>query len=86
MLSGCTTASDHHYSFTDQISNAVDIQVEAARKMGARVVLTRGSMFTKCCIYIHVEGNDRIDEVKSLSHCLLDRCPQQLSKLSLNLH
>ncbi|MGI9270709.1 MAG: 8-oxoguanine deaminase [Woeseiaceae bacterium] len=44
MLSGCSTASDHHYLFTDQISTAIDIQVEAAKKMGARVVLTRGSM------------------------------------------
>jgi len=44
MLSGCSTASDHHYLFTDQIPNAIDIQVEAVRKMGARVVLTRGSM------------------------------------------
>lgn len=44
MLSGCTTASDHHYLFTDQISNAIDVQVETVRRMGARVVLTRGSM------------------------------------------
>jgi 8-oxoguanine deaminase len=44
MLSGCSTASDHHYLFTDQIPNAIDIQVEAVQKMGARVVLTRGSM------------------------------------------
>jgi 8-oxoguanine deaminase len=44
MLSGCSTASDHHYLFTDQIPNAIDIQVEAVRKMGTRVVLTRGSM------------------------------------------
>lgn len=44
MLSGCSTASDHHYLFTDQIPDAIDIQVEAAKKMGARVVLTRGSM------------------------------------------
>lgn len=44
MLSGCTTASDHHYLFTGQIQNAIDIQVEVVRKSGARVVLTRGSM------------------------------------------
>ncbi len=44
MLSGCSTASDHHYLFTDQIPDAIDIQVEAVRKMGARAVLTRGSM------------------------------------------
>ena len=44
MLSGCTTAADHHYLFTDRIPDAVDIQVESVRKMGARVILTRGSM------------------------------------------
>lgn len=44
MLSGCTTASDHHYLFTDRIRHAIDIQVETVRKLGARVVLTRGSM------------------------------------------
>ena len=44
MLSGCTTASDHHYLFTSELTSAVDIQVEVARRFGARVVLTRGSM------------------------------------------
>ena len=44
LLSGCATASDHHYLFTDKIPNAIDIQVETARKMGVRIVLTRGSM------------------------------------------
>lgn len=44
MLSGCTTASDHHYVFTDGLENAIDIQIEAARKLGMRVHLTRGSM------------------------------------------
>ena len=44
MLSGCTTASDHHYLFTDQIATAIDIQVSVAKRLGARVMLTRGSM------------------------------------------
>lgn len=44
LLSGCTTASDHHYLFTDAISDAIDIQAETATKMGVRVQLTRGSM------------------------------------------
>ena len=44
MLSGCTTASDHHYLFNPEISRAIDIQAEVAQKMGCRVVLTRGSM------------------------------------------
>jgi len=44
LLSGCTTASDHHYLFPSQLENAIDIQVEQANKIGMRVVLTRGSM------------------------------------------
>ncbi|ABC27985.1 Cytosine deaminase and related metal-dependent Hydrolase [Hahella chejuensis KCTC 2396] len=44
LLSGCTTAADHHYLFPMQIDNAIDIQAEAVRKMGIRALLTRGSM------------------------------------------
>lgn len=44
LLSGCTTAADHHYVFPRNITEAVDIQVEAARMVGMRVALTRGSM------------------------------------------
>lgn len=44
LLSGCTTASDHHYVFSKNLENAIDIQVEVARELGMRVVLTRGSM------------------------------------------
>ena len=44
MLSGCTLAADHHYLFPAGLENAIDIQVDAARKLGIRVTLTRGSM------------------------------------------
>ena len=44
MLSGCTTASDHHYLFSPALTRAIDVQAEAAAEMGVRVVLTRGSM------------------------------------------
>ena len=44
MLSGCSTSSDHHYLFTDRIATAIDVQVAVARRLGMRVVLTRGSM------------------------------------------
>lgn len=44
LLSGCTTAADHHYLFPDGLENAIDIQVEATRKLGMRAMLTRGSM------------------------------------------
>jgi 8-oxoguanine deaminase len=44
LLSGCTTAADHHYLFPKQLEHAIDLQVEQAKKMGMRVMLTRGSM------------------------------------------
>jgi 8-oxoguanine deaminase len=44
MLSGCTTAADHHYLFPAGLEHAVDIEVEAARALGLRMTVTRGSM------------------------------------------
>lgn len=44
LLSGCTTTTDHHYLFPKGLDEAVDIEVEAARRLGLRVLLTRGSM------------------------------------------
>jgi 8-oxoguanine deaminase len=44
MLSGCTTAADHHYLFPQGLENAVDIEVEEARALGLRMTVTRGSM------------------------------------------
>lgn len=44
LLSGCTTSADHHYVIPGGLEEAVDIQAGAARDMGVRVTLTRGSM------------------------------------------
>lgn len=44
MLSGCTTASDHHYLFPGGLDSAIDIQIGQAATLGIRVALTRGSM------------------------------------------
>ncbi|MBE7637037.1 8-oxoguanine deaminase [Sneathiella sp. P13V-1] len=44
LLSGCTTAADHHYLFPAQLQDAIDHQVEAAKELSIRTVLTRGSM------------------------------------------
>lgn len=44
LLSGCTTAADHHYLFPPGLDEAIDIQCEVARRLGVRVTLTRGSM------------------------------------------
>ncbi len=43
LLSGCTFAADHHYLFPQQLTDAIDIQVNAAQQLGMRVMLTRGS-------------------------------------------
>ena len=44
LLSGCTTAADHHYLFSNNITDAMDIQAQAAQQMGMRMTITRGSM------------------------------------------
>ncbi len=43
-LSGCTTAADHHYVFSEDLTGAIDVQAEVANRLGMRVMLTRGSM------------------------------------------
>ncbi|MFF2246989.1 8-oxoguanine deaminase [Arthrobacter sp. NPDC058130] len=44
LLSGCTTAADHHYLFPAGLEDAVDVEVRAVRQLGMRATLTRGSM------------------------------------------
>jgi 8-oxoguanine deaminase len=44
LLSGCTTAADHHYLFPKGLETAIDVQVEEARALGIRMTVTRGSM------------------------------------------
>lgn len=44
LLSGCTTAADHHYLFPAGLDQAIDIQFGVAAELGIRVTLTRGSM------------------------------------------
>lgn len=47
LLSGCTTASDHHYLYPAGLEGSVDTQVEEARAVGIRAFITRGSMSDK---------------------------------------
>ncbi len=44
LLSGCTTAADHHYLFPAGLETAIDIEVEEAMALGIRMTVTRGSM------------------------------------------
>ncbi|MFD4958202.1 8-oxoguanine deaminase [Microbacterium sp. NPDC058389] len=44
LLSGCTTAADHHYLFPSGLEEGIDVQVDVVRRLGMRATLTRGSM------------------------------------------
>jgi len=44
MLSGCTTTADHHYLFPRGQTQLIDVEIEAARRIGIRFHPTRGSM------------------------------------------
>jgi 8-oxoguanine deaminase len=44
LMSGCTTAMDHHYLFARGLEDAIDIEVDEARALGIRAVLARGSL------------------------------------------
>jgi 8-oxoguanine deaminase len=46
MLSGCTTAADHHYVFPRGSSELIDAQFAAADRLGLRFHASRGSMDT----------------------------------------
>ncbi len=44
MLSGCTTAADHHYVFPERAKGGLEAEVAAAGEIGIRLHATRGSM------------------------------------------
>lgn len=44
LMSGCTTAADHHYLFPGGLDEAIDIEVDEAKTLGMRMTVTRGSM------------------------------------------
>ena len=44
LLSGCTTATDHHNLFPPGLENAIDMEVEEARALRLRMTVTRGAM------------------------------------------
>jgi 8-oxoguanine deaminase len=44
LMSGCTTASDHLYAFTQDMPDAVDIEVEEASRLGIRLAIARGAI------------------------------------------
>lgn len=44
LMSGVTTTSDHHYLFPAGLDDAIDIEVDEARRLGMRMTVTRGAM------------------------------------------
>ncbi len=44
LMSGSTTAADHHNLYPPGLEDAVDIEVEEAKALGMRMTVTRGSM------------------------------------------
>jgi cytosine/adenosine deaminase-related metal-dependent hydrolase len=44
LLSGCTTASDHHYVFPRGAGDLLEVEIEVARELGIRFHPCRGSM------------------------------------------
>ncbi len=44
LLSGCTTTTDHHYVFPRGHERLIDVEIEAARRIGIRFHPARGSM------------------------------------------
>jgi 8-oxoguanine deaminase len=44
LLSGCTTASDHHFLFPRGMEDAIDIEAEEATALGMRMTFARGTV------------------------------------------
>ena len=44
LMSGCTTASHHLYAFGPDMSDAVDIEVDEASRLGMRIAVARGAI------------------------------------------
>ena len=44
LMSGCTTAADHHYLYPKGLEDAVDIEVDETLGLGMRMTVSRGSM------------------------------------------
>ena len=77
MLSGCTTAADHHNLFPPGLENAIDIEVEEATKLGLRMTVTRGSMGIS-----EKDGGLQPDSIVQDSETILEDSERVLQALS----
>lgn len=67
MLSGCTTAQDHSYVYVNDMS--FETQIEAAKEMGVRFHLSRGSITIGKSQGSIAEDDVLEDEEDVLAHC-----------------
>jgi 8-oxoguanine deaminase len=74
MMSGCTTASDHHFEFPADMADAIDIEAEEAAAFGMRIALTRGA--------INLGGEDGLADKRLMQDydTILADCERVLSK------
>jgi 8-oxoguanine deaminase len=75
LMSGVTTTSDHHYVFPGGLDDAMDIQVEEARRVGVRMTVTRGSMNLS-----QKDGGLPLDSVVQDQDTILADCERVIGK------
>ncbi len=75
LLSGCTTTTDHHYVFPKGHPGLLDVEIEAARRIGMRFHPTRGSMSVG-----QRHGGLPPDSVVQSEDRILDDCERVIGK------
>jgi 8-oxoguanine deaminase len=75
LLSGCATASDHHYAYPPGLDDAMDVEHEEALALGMRMTLTRGSVNLRAS-----DGGLTVDGVIQDDDKLLADCERVLRR------
>ena len=74
-MSGCTTASDHHFFFPAGMEDAMDIEDEEAAKLGMRMTLTRGTVNIR-----EAEGGIADDRLIQDDDAMLEDCVRVIGR------
>lgn len=75
LISGCTTASDHHFIYPPGLEYSVDIEAEEAAQLGMRMTLTRGTVNLR-----KQDGGIADDRVIQDDDVLLADCERVISR------
>jgi cytosine/adenosine deaminase-related metal-dependent hydrolase len=75
LLSGCTTASDHHYVFPRDAGDLLEVEIDAARELGIRFHPCRGSMDLG-----KTDGGLPPDEVVEDRDAILTACSEAIDR------